>query len=91
MCSTATVPNNAANALDVCGLEPPEPMVRILEALDLLGAGECLHVLIDREPLPLYRVLARNGYQHQAQPMTASTSGKVLWALQIRAAGAGCA
>ena len=51
--------------LDVCGLEPPEPMVRVLEALDGLGAGDSLLVRIDRQPLPLYRVLERNGYFYE--------------------------
>ncbi|MBA5687465.1 DUF2249 domain-containing protein [Rugamonas apoptosis] len=50
--------------LDVGGLEPPEPMVLIMEALDLLQPGQRLRVLIDREPHPLYRVLERNGYAH---------------------------
>ncbi|MYM72328.1 DUF2249 domain-containing protein [Duganella sp. FT134W] len=51
--------------LDVGGLEPPEPMVRILEALDTLGPDEQLRVLIDREPVPLYSILQRNGYGHR--------------------------
>lgn len=48
--------------LDVGGLEPPEPMVRILEALDTLAPRQSLRVLIDREPHPLYRVLQRHGH-----------------------------
>ncbi len=50
--------------IDVSGLEPPEPMVRVLEALDLLESGGRLRVLIDRQPVPLYQVLQRNGYSH---------------------------
>lgn len=50
--------------IDVSGLEPPEPMVRVLEALDLLAADGRLRVLIDRQPVPLYQVLQRNGYSH---------------------------
>jgi uncharacterized protein (DUF2249 family) len=50
--------------LDVGGLEPPEPMVLILEALDRLEQRQRLRVLIDREPHPLYRVLERNGFAH---------------------------
>jgi len=55
----------SARLLDVGGLEPPEPMVRILEALDTLGPDERLRVMIDREPVPLYRILLRNGYQYR--------------------------
>ncbi|MDM5180135.1 DUF2249 domain-containing protein [Massilia sp. CCM 8695] len=48
--------------LDVRGLEPPEPMERVLEALDSLPDGDHLCMLIEREPRPLYRILAHNGY-----------------------------
>ncbi|MES2323598.1 MAG: DUF2249 domain-containing protein [Pseudomonadota bacterium] len=50
--------------LDVRGLEAPEPLVRVLDALDLLGPDDQLSMLIEREPHPLYRILANNGYRH---------------------------
>lgn len=52
--------------LDVCGLEPPEPLERVLEALSALEPGRRLRMLIDREPRPLYRILDRNGYAWEA-------------------------
>jgi uncharacterized protein (DUF2249 family) len=51
--------------LDVRGLEPPEPMVRIVAALDELAAGGSIRVKIDRQPLPLYRMLERSGYLYE--------------------------
>lgn len=48
--------------LDVSDLEPPEPLERILDALDTLGAGDWLHVRHRREPFPLYGFLQRLGY-----------------------------
>jgi uncharacterized protein (DUF2249 family) len=51
-------------ALDVCGLVPPEPMERILDALDALAPGTQLSVTIDREPRPLYRILESRGFSH---------------------------
>ena len=51
-------------ALDVCGLEPPEPMERVLDALSWLKQHQQLCVLIDREPRPLYRILEANGYRY---------------------------
>jgi uncharacterized protein (DUF2249 family) len=51
--------------LDVCGLEPPEPLQRTLEALTLLKPGQRLCMLIDREPRPLYAILERNGYEYE--------------------------
>jgi uncharacterized protein (DUF2249 family) len=48
--------------LDLRGLEPPEPMERVLDALDDLPRGQRLRMLIDREPRPLYRILDNNGF-----------------------------
>lgn len=53
--------------LDVCGLEPPEPLERILEALSDLAPGRRLCVMIGREPFPLYRILEQNGFAHQTR------------------------
>ncbi len=52
--------------LDVRGLQPPEPLERVLDALDWLTPGKRIVMLIDREPLPLYRILDRNGYRYHA-------------------------
>ena len=54
--------------LDVRGLEPPEPMERIVAALDTLERGGSLRVMIDRRPLPLYHLLERNGYAYEERP-----------------------
>lgn len=43
--------------LDVSDLEPPEPMERILDALDEMPAEDCLRVRHRREPYPLYNNL----------------------------------
>lgn len=48
-------------------LEPPEPMERVLVALDCLRAGEQVRFLIHREPLPLYPALERLGYRHEVR------------------------
>ncbi|KRB67851.1 DUF2249 domain-containing protein [Noviherbaspirillum sp. Root189] len=54
--------------LDVCGLEPPEPMERVLEALARLQRDEHIRMIIDREPRPLYRILEQNGYAYTVTP-----------------------
>ena len=51
--------------LDVRGLEPPEPMERVLGALSTLGTDEQLLMIIDRQPRPLYRILQNNGYDYR--------------------------
>ncbi len=48
--------------LDNRGLQPPEPMVRILRALAEISAQDQLVVLMDREPLLLYPELERRGF-----------------------------
>ncbi|MCC6334123.1 MAG: DUF2249 domain-containing protein [Myxococcales bacterium] len=43
-------------------LFPPEPMQRVLAALATLAQGECLELLLAREPFPLYELLRRDGH-----------------------------
>lgn len=48
--------------LDNRGLEPPEPMVKILGALRSLPEQDELVALMDRDPVFLYPELERRGY-----------------------------
>jgi uncharacterized protein (DUF2249 family) len=50
--------------LDVRGLEPPLPMVRVLEAIEALAPGQRLEVLHHRRPLFLYPQLEERGCRH---------------------------
>jgi uncharacterized protein (DUF2249 family) len=63
----AQAPISAARTrvLDVRGLEPPEPMVKILEALEELIPGEVLEVLHERRPMLLYPQLDDRGFVHE--------------------------
>ena len=54
--------------IDVRGLEPPEPLERIMALLDTLREGGSLRVKIDCRPLPLYRLLERNGFTFEERP-----------------------
>jgi uncharacterized protein (DUF2249 family) len=60
------MPEQTDIELDVCGLMPPEPMERVLEALADLMPGQRIRMQIDREPRPLYRILERNNYLYDA-------------------------
>ncbi|HET7874371.1 MAG TPA: DUF2249 domain-containing protein [Methylomirabilota bacterium] len=51
--------------IDVRGLEPPEPMVRILEALERLTPDDTLEVLHERRPMFLYPQLDERGFTHE--------------------------
>jgi uncharacterized protein (DUF2249 family) len=51
--------------VDARGLEPPEPFERVMEAICDMQPGDTVLMLLEREPVPLYRVLDRNGYAHR--------------------------
>ena len=48
--------------LDVRGLEPPQPLVVILESLARLPDGLALRARTDRRPLHLYPLLTERGF-----------------------------
>ena len=60
----------ATSTIDVRGLPPPEPMVRVLTALDRLPPGATLTVLHERRPMFLYPQLDERGFTHTTdEPM----------------------
>lgn len=65
--------------LDVRYLDPPEPMERALDALDRLGPGDTLRLLIHREPHPLYQMLRQSGYSYVTEQQPDYT-----WVIRIR-------
>ena len=54
--------------LDNRGLEPPQPMMRTLAALENLNKGETLSIINDRRPMFLYEQLEELGYKHTTTP-----------------------
>jgi uncharacterized protein (DUF2249 family) len=66
-------------ALDVCMLEPPEPMTRIFDALAQLADDDRLAVLIEREPHPLYAALARQHYRHSIMARADRRFDLLIW------------
>jgi uncharacterized protein (DUF2249 family) len=51
--------------LDVRGLEPPQPMLRVLQEIDRLGPGAELEVIHERRPMFLYPQLDERGFIHE--------------------------
>lgn len=49
--------------LDLSGLAPPEPMMRILEAITELSPGQVLFAVLAREPVFLFPELAQRGHE----------------------------
>ncbi len=62
--------NDEAPTLDVRGLPPPQPMLRVLEELDGLAPGASLTVLHDRRPMFLYPQLDDRGFTHATDEPT---------------------
>jgi len=60
----ANADTETSSTLDVRGLPPPEPMVRVLERLDRLAPGGTLTVLHERRPMFLYPQLDDQGFTH---------------------------
>jgi hypothetical protein len=50
---------------DLRGLDPPEPLVRILAAIE--EAPGPLEFWLSREPYPLYPLLAAAGWRHEVR------------------------
>lgn len=65
--------------LDVRGMEPPEPLERVLETVDLFTPGDRLKVIINCRPLPLFRMLERNGYAYREEPGAESLYEITIW------------
>jgi len=53
--------------IDVRGLEPPQPMVQVLEAAERLRPGDRLVILHERRPTFLYPQLEERGLIHQTE------------------------
>jgi uncharacterized protein (DUF2249 family) len=62
-CSDASVPGSTEIVeVDARGLEPPQPLVKILESLAALPAGAELRAWTDRRPMHLYAHLEERGF-----------------------------
>lgn len=55
----------AETFLDNRGLEPPNPMIRTLEALDAMAPGDVLVIHNDRVPIYLLPQLADEGAEYE--------------------------
>lgn len=52
--------------IDVRGMEPPEPLIRILDRLESLPAGATLRARTDREPCHLFGEAEQRGFRHES-------------------------
>jgi uncharacterized protein (DUF2249 family) len=71
--SQASPPPSEAIEIDARGLEPPLPMIKILETLATLPSDTELHARTDRRPLHLYAQLEERGFAAQTEEQTDGT------------------
>lgn len=75
-------PTPADKVIDARWLEPPEPFVLTMEALDTLGPDEKLLLILTREPYPLYRALQKDGFLYQSEVTLQGTVEILIWRKQ---------
>ena len=51
------------------GLEPPQPMMRTLKALEKVKNGDSIAIINDRRPMFLYEELDERGYIHETEAL----------------------
>jgi hypothetical protein len=65
--------------IDNRGLEPPQPMLRILGLLDTLAPGERLEAHSDRVPVMLLPRLEEQGWRYETAPQPDGSCRVVVW------------
>jgi TusA-related sulfurtransferase len=65
--------------LDVRGLEPPEPLERVLDAIATLQPGERVRMIHHREPCLLYPLLSKRGFNHLAEAKSEDHHEILIW------------
>ncbi|MCK9531514.1 MAG: DUF2249 domain-containing protein [Gammaproteobacteria bacterium] len=69
----------AEHVLDVSELEPPEPLVRTLEAAEALAPGDYLRMLHRRDPCLLPDNLRSRGFCFQQRPGVRTAVEVFIW------------
>ena len=65
--------------IDGLNLEPPEPFVQTMEALDAISPGQKVLLRVPREPFPLYRALDLNGFSWQTGRASDGVFEVLMW------------
>ena len=63
----ATQTTEATEVMDLRGLEPPEPMLRIMNRLEASSPGTTFRARTERQPIHLFPELAARGAQHRCE------------------------
>ena len=69
----------AERVIDGRNMEPPEPFVHTMEALDTIKPGQKILLIVGREPIPLYRALELNGFSWQTERLPDGSVEVLIW------------
>lgn len=65
--------------IDARDMEPPEPFVVTMDALDAMPPEHRLLLILTREPHPLYRTLQKQGYSYSTKITPDYTIEILIW------------
>jgi TusA-related sulfurtransferase len=65
--------------IDAREMEPPEPFVATMDALDAMDPRHTLLLVLTREPYPLYRALQKQGYAYRTEITMQGTVEILIW------------
>jgi TusA-related sulfurtransferase len=65
--------------LDVRGMEPPEPLEKVLQTIEGFAVGDRLKLVIDCRPQPLFRILERSGFAYREEAGAESRYEITIW------------
>ena len=72
-------PKKADIVIDAREMEPPEPFVVTMDALDAMDPSHTLLLILTREPHPLYRALTKQGYAYRTEITPDYTIEILIW------------
>jgi uncharacterized protein (DUF2249 family) len=73
---------NLTIEIDVRGLEPPEPMTRILDSLSRIPTGGSLLARTDRRPVHLFAQLEQRGFKARSERL--AEGGSITWIERVK-------
>jgi len=65
--------------IDGRSMEPTEPFVQTMEALETITPGQKILLIVGREPIPLYRALELNGFSWQTERLPDGSVEVLIW------------
>lgn len=69
----------ADKVINGLSMEPPEPFVQTMDAIDQIEPGQNILLIVRHEPFPLYRALELNGCSWKTMQMADGSVEVLIW------------